>query len=166
MRDHQPIAAADGSTCCSCGKEWPCDDAAPTAPSPRGVPAPDLPREVTVGETTYRLRPYTPKRRGGWAGHGWMRPVRNASSASGESEVSAEMKALLDEIVRLRAAAPPVDDAPPDERTIDEVAHAIMAALMLDRPYRDAAVAAIAAYRRGAGSERPTPVDDDEATQS
>lgn len=53
---------------------------------------------ITVGDTTYTKRPYSK------GGHGWLRPVRGASSATGQSEVGAEMKALLDRIERLEVA--------------------------------------------------------------
>jgi hypothetical protein len=48
-----------------------------------------------VGRFLYRKRPYTPKRRGETAGHGWVRDDPRA-------EVGAEVRVLLDEIDRLR----------------------------------------------------------------
>lgn len=48
-----------------------------------------------VGPYSYKKRPYTPKRQGEDAGHGWVRDHPRA-------EVGAEAKVLLDEIDRLR----------------------------------------------------------------
>ena len=56
------------------------------------------PRRITVGRFTYHLRPYTPKAPGADAGHGWVRKQGGAVA-----EVGQEVRALLDEIVRLRA---------------------------------------------------------------
>lgn len=58
---------------------------------------------LTVGETTYTKRPYT-TRPGETPRHGWLRPVPGASSATGQSEVGAEAKALLDRIEALETA--------------------------------------------------------------
>lgn len=54
-------------------------------------------RTVAVGKFQYVRRDYTPKRRNGPAGHGWIRQDPRA-------EVGQEVCTLVDEIVRLRAA--------------------------------------------------------------
>lgn len=62
----------------------------------------ELPAEIVVERANgappfrYRLRPYTPRRRGAPAGHGWVRDDPRA-------EVGAEARDLLDEIARLRS---------------------------------------------------------------
>ncbi len=65
----------------------------------------DLPKEVVVGNFTYTLRPFTPKRKGQPSpGHDWIRDVGQGTAAPHRSGVGAEAHALIDEIVRLRSA--------------------------------------------------------------
>jgi hypothetical protein len=61
------------------------------------------PDEIEIAGTKYTMRKFTPKRKGEPVGHGWVRNVAWASSASGRSEVGAEAVNLIDEIVTLRA---------------------------------------------------------------
>lgn len=64
------------------------------------VHGPDLIERMEVGGRVYTLRPYTPKRRGAKAGHGWVREV----APGRRSEIGAEGVDLLDEIARTRNA--------------------------------------------------------------
>ena len=58
--------------------------------------------EVTIAGITYVRKDYTPKRRGRPAGHGWVRAVAGASSATGRSQAGLEVNHLVDEVVELR----------------------------------------------------------------
>lgn len=57
-----------------------------------------MPDRVTVGPFEYVRRQYHPKRKGDVPGHGWIR-----EGPRPRSEVGAEAKVLIDEIVRLRS---------------------------------------------------------------
>lgn len=61
----------------------------------------DYPDMLTVGDRTWTIRRYTPKRRGGPAGHGWVRDS-NPGSMIPRIEVSGGECELLNEIARLR----------------------------------------------------------------
>lgn len=69
-----------------------------------GHPVTDVewPDQVEVGRITYTIRRYTPRGRGQTAGHGWVRSVGDH-----RAEARAEVVALVDEVVRLRARAFP-----------------------------------------------------------
>jgi hypothetical protein len=60
----------------------------------------DLPKEVVIGDLTYKLRMFTPKFRGQKdVGHDWVRQAPHHVAI-----VGAEVHALIDEIVRMREA--------------------------------------------------------------
>lgn len=79
-----------------------------------------VPDEVIVGRYRWTVRRYTPKRRGGKAGHGWIRPrdvFPGSSGPPGEVEVGAREAALVDEVARLRALLVHPDPTTTEETT-------------------------------------------------
>jgi len=61
---------------------------------------PNPPETVEITGRVYTVRRYTPKRRvqKKYPGHGWVR----AAGSPWQSEASAEVRELVDEVVRLR----------------------------------------------------------------
>lgn len=122
--------------------------AEPTAPSPRGVPAPDGEVEIAT-DGSPRMGVLACSEKGAHPRHWWVATSNDA------------WKYLCD-----GAAAPPVDDAP--RVTVDDDATGALTVYVDGYPVGEVSFSIDATFEHaaavraalGAGSERPTPVDD------